>query len=335
HRCSHNGCLYRVGSQESWHVEVADGADERQCRPELAAWAHSGHRRPSDLLLPLEHAQSEDHQAPSREISSGRHDDRGESKAGRLTIVRAMQLDRPGEPLREVTWDIPEPSGSDLLIEVAACGVCRTYLHIVDGEIHGALPIVPGHEIVGHVVALGPSAARFQIGDRVGVPWLGGTDGNCFYCTHGMENLCDNPVFTGFTRNGGYATHVVADSRFCLPLPDRFGDVEAAPLLCAGLIGFRALKRAGDGERIGFYGFGAAAHILAQVARWQGRRVFAFTRDGDAEGQSFAGSLGCVWAGGSSEAPPEELDAAIIFAPVGALVPEALRYVRKGGRVIC
>ncbi|HEY7960034.1 MAG TPA: zinc-dependent alcohol dehydrogenase family protein [Sphingomicrobium sp.] len=252
-----------------------------------------------------------------------------------MTIVCAMQLDRPGEPLREVTWDIPEPSGSDLLIEVAACGVCRTDLHIVDGEIHGALPIVPGHEIVGRVVALGPSAAGFQIGDRVGVPWLGGTDGNCFYCTHGMENLCDSPVFTGFTRNGGYATHVVVDSRFCLPLPDSFGDAEAAPLLCAGLIGFRALKRAGEGERIGFYGFGAAAHILAQVAGWQGRRVFAFTRDGDAEGQSFAGSLGCVWAGGSSEAPPEELDAAIIFAPVGTLVPEALKSVRKGGRVIC
>jgi propanol-preferring alcohol dehydrogenase len=246
-----------------------------------------------------------------------------------------MQLDRPGEPLREVTWDIPEPSGSDLLIEVAACGVCRTDLHIVDGEIHGALPIVPGHEIVGRVVALGPSAAGFQIDDRVGVPWLGGTDGNCFYCTHGMENLCDSPVFTGFTHNGGYATHVIVDSRFCLSLPDSFGDVEAAPLLCAGLIGFRALERAGDGERIGLYGFGAAAHILAQVAGWQGRRVFAFTRDGDAQGQSFAGSLGCVWAGGSSEAPPEELDAAIIFAPVGALVPEALRYVRKGGRVIC
>jgi propanol-preferring alcohol dehydrogenase len=250
-------------------------------------------------------------------------------------IIRAMQLDRPGELLRQVTIDLPEPIGTDLLIEVAACGVCRTDLHIVDGDIHGPLPIVPGHEIVGRVVALGPATEGFQIGDRVGVPWLGGTDGSCFYCTHRMENLCDRPTFTGFTRNGGYATRVLADSRFCLPMPDNFGDVEAAPLLCAGLIGYRALKLAGDGERLGLYGFGAAAHILAQVAAWQGRRVFAFTRDGDAQAQLFAGSLGCVWAGGSSETPPEELDAAIIFAPVGTLVPTALRHVRKGGRVVC
>jgi propanol-preferring alcohol dehydrogenase len=246
-----------------------------------------------------------------------------------------MQLDRPGEPLREVTFDLPDPIGTDLLIEVAACGVCRTDLHIVDGDIHGPLPIVPGHEIVGRVLALGPAAESFQIGDRVGVPWLGGTDGSCFYCTHGMENLCDRPTFTGFTRNGGYSTQVLADSCFCLPLPETYGDVEAAPLLCAGLIGYRALKLAGEAERLGFYGFGAAAHILAQVAAWQGRRVFAFTRDGDMRGQLLAGSLGCVWAGGSSEAPPEELDAAIIFAPVGALVPTALHQVRKGGRVVC
>jgi propanol-preferring alcohol dehydrogenase len=250
-------------------------------------------------------------------------------------IVHAMQLDQPGEPLREVTFDLADPTDTDLIIEVAACGVCRTDLHIVDGDIHGPLPIVPGHEIVGRVVALGPAAEGFRIGDRVGVPWLGGTDGSCFYCTHGMENLCDRPAFTGFTRNGGYATHVLADSRFCLPIPDRFGGVEAAPLLCAGLIGYRALKLAGDGERLGFYGFGAAAHILAQVAAWQGRRVFAFTRDGDTATQDFALSLGCVWAGGSSEAPPEELDAAIIFAPVGALVPTTLHHVRKGGRVVC
>ena len=246
-----------------------------------------------------------------------------------------MQLDRAGEPLREVTRDIPEPSGADLLIEVAACGVCRTDLHIVDGEIQGPLPIVPGHEIVGRVAALGPAAEGFEIGDRLGVPWLGGTDGSCFYCTHGMENLCDKPTFTGFDRDGGYATHVLADSRFCLPIPDSFDDVAAAPLLCAGLIGYRALKKAGDAKRIGFYGFGAAAHILAQVATWQGRRTFAFTRDGDAEGQAFARLVGCTWAGGSSEAPPEELDAAMIFAPVGALVPQALKQVRKGGRVVC
>jgi propanol-preferring alcohol dehydrogenase len=246
-----------------------------------------------------------------------------------------MQLDGPGEPLHEVTKDIAEPSGTDLLVEVSACGVCRTDLHIVDGEIHGALPIVPGHEIVGRVVALGPAAEGFAIGDRVGVPWLGGTDGTCFYCTHGMENLCDRPTFTGFTRDGGYASHVLADSRFCLPIPDKFDDVEAAPLLCAGLIGYRALKLAGAGERLGFYGFGAAAHILAQVAAWQGRRVFAFTREGDSETQDFARSLGCAWAGGSSESPPEQIDAAILFAPVGALVPQALRQVRKGGRVVC
>ena len=247
----------------------------------------------------------------------------------------AMELERPGQPLRRVERPIAQPQGTGLLIEVAACGVCRTDLHIVDGDIHGNLPIVPGHEIVGRVIALGPDAEKFVVGDRVGVPWLGSTDGTCFYCTHGMENLCDRPSFTGFTRDGGYSTHLLADSRYCLHIPDAFDDVEAAPLLCAGLIGFRALKLAGDGECIGFYGFGAAAHILTQVAVWQDRKVFAFTRDGDGETQQFARSLGCGWAGGSSDAPPEEMDAAIIFAPVGALVPMALRHVRKGGRVIC
>jgi propanol-preferring alcohol dehydrogenase len=247
----------------------------------------------------------------------------------------AMQLDRPGEPLRLVERDIPEPQGSDLLIEVAACGVCRTDLHIADGDIGGPLPIVPGHEIVGRVQALGPAAKGFAVGDRVGVPWLGGTDGTCFYCARGMENLCDAPTFTGFSRNGGYASHVVADARFCLPIPHGFGDVEAAPLLCAGLIGWRSLKMAGAAERLGFYGFGASAHILAQVAVWQGRRVFAFTREGDAQTQEFARGLGCAWAGSSAEEAPEELDAAIIFAPIGVLVPSALKQVRKGGRVVC
>ena len=250
-------------------------------------------------------------------------------------LFTAMQLDRPGEPLHTVERPLADPLGPDLLIEVAACGVCRTDLHIVDGEIDGALPIVPGHEIVGRVIALGPAAEGFAIGDRVGVPWLGGTDGTCFYCAHAMENLCDAPVFTGFTRDGGYATHVFADSRFCLAIPDRFNDVEAAPLLCAGLIGYRALKIAGSAEAIGLYGFGAAAHIIAQVAAWQGRKLFAFTRDGDQETQAFARSLGCSWSGGSSEPAPQELDAAIIFAPVGTLVPQALRQVRKGGRVVC
>jgi len=249
--------------------------------------------------------------------------------------MRAMQLDSPGQPLRPVDRGVPHPTGSDLLVEIAACGVCRTDLHVCDGDLHGPLPIVPGHEIVGKVLELGPEAEGFAIGDRVGVPWLGRTCGKCFYCLHGRENLCDSPVFTGFTRDGGFATHCLADSRYCFRIPGEFGDVEAAPLLCAGLIGYRALKLAGDGERIGFYGFGAAAHILAQVASWQGRRLFAFTRPGDEAGQAFALSLGCEWAGESGQEPPEELDSAIIFAPAGPLVPEALRRVRKGGRVVC
>jgi len=226
---------------------------------------------------------------------------------------------------------VPAPGPGEVLIEVAACGVCRTDLHVVDGDIAATLPVVPGHEIVGRVIA----GEGFRPGTRIGVPWLGRTCGHCPYCRAGRENLCDAPTFTGFSRDGGFATHVVADASFCFSVPDAFGDAEAAPLLCAGLIGWRSLKLAGEGERIGLYGFGAAAHILAQVAAWQGRRVFAFTRPGDAAGQAFALRLGCVWAGGSDEPPPEALDAAIIFAPVGALVPEALRHVRKGGRVVC
>ena len=226
---------------------------------------------------------------------------------------------------------MPAPGPGEVLIEVAACGVCRTDLHVVDGDIAATLPVVPGHEIVGRVIA----GEGFRPGTRIGVPWLGRTCGHCPYCRAGRENLCDAPTFTGFSRDGGFATHVVADASFCFSVPDAFGDAEAAPLLCAGLIGWRSLKLAGEGERIGLYGFGAAAHILAQVAAWQGRRVFAFTRPGDAAGQAFALRLGCVWAGGSDEPPPEALDAAIIFAPVGALVPEALRHVRKGGRVVC
>ena len=229
-----------------------------------------------------------------------------------------MQLDAAGVPLRPVDRAIPDPGPGELLIEVAACGVCRTDLHIADGDLNGPLPIVPGHEIVGRVAALGEGAGDFAAGDRVGVPWLGRTCGACAYCRRGEENLCDSPVFTGFTRDGGYASHVVADSAFCFPIPDAFGDVEAAPLLCAGLIGYRSLKLAGEAERLGLYGFGAASHILAQLAVWQGRRVFAFTRPGDEAGQAFARSLGCAWAGGSDEAPPE-----------------ALRRVRKGGTVVC
>lgn len=240
--------------------------------------------------------------------------------------MRAMQLDRPDAPLRMVERPLPRPGSGELLIEVSACGICRTDLHVVDGDIHGKLPIVPGHEIVGRVAGTG---------ERVGVPWLGRTCGHCPYCESGRENLCDEPLFTGFTRDGGFATHVVADARYCFPIPEAFGDVEAAPLLCAGLIGWRALKQAGEGEALGLYGFGAAAYILAQVALWQGRRVHAFTRPGDAAGQAFALSLGCASASASGDPPPEPLDAAIIFAPVGALVPEALGHVKKGGRVVC
>ena len=249
--------------------------------------------------------------------------------------MKAMQLDSVGAPLRLMKRETPRPGPAELLVEIAACGVCRTDLHVIDGDLRGPLPIVPGHEIVGRVAELGERAGGFAIGDRIGVPWLGRTCGACPYCRSGRENLCDAPVFTGFTHDGGFATHCVADARFCLPIPEAFGDVEVAPLLCAGLIGYRSLFMAGEGEAIGLYGFGAAAHIIAQVAAWQGRRVHAFTKSGDAAGQAFARSLGCVWAGASDEAPPEPLDAAILFAPVGALVPEALKRVRKGGRVVC
>ncbi|MEO1169154.1 MAG: zinc-dependent alcohol dehydrogenase family protein [Pseudomonadota bacterium] len=249
--------------------------------------------------------------------------------------MRAMQLDRPATPLRAVERTVPTPEGHDMLIAVRACGVCRTDLHVVDGDIGADQPIVPGHEIVGTVMALGPDATGFAIGDRVGVPWLGRACGECRYCKGGRENLCDAPLFTGFSRDGGFATHVVADSRFCLPIPSAFDDVHAAPLLCAGLIGYRSLRMAGEGRDIGLYGFGAAAHIVAQVAVWQERNVYAFTRAGDEAAQAFARSLGCTWAGSSEEAPPVPLDAAIIFAPVGALVPAALKAVRKGGRVVC
>lgn len=241
-------------------------------------------------------------------------------------MMKAMQLDRPGERLRLVERPVPEPGPGELLIEIAACAVCRTDLHVVDGDIRGKLPIVPGHEIVGRVAGGG---------ERVGVPWLGRTCGRCRYCAGGRENLCDEPLFTGFTRDGGFATHCIADARYCFPIPEAFGDVDAAPLLCAGLIGWRSLKLAGEGEALGLYGFGAAAHILVQVAAWQGRRVHAFTRPGDTRAQRFALSLGCASARDSGEPPPEPLDAAIVFAPVGALVPEALSRVRKGGRVVC
>ena len=249
--------------------------------------------------------------------------------------MRAMQFDAPGKPLRAVERPVPEPGPGELLLAVFACGVCRTDLHIADGEIPAHYPIIPGHEIVGRVARLGAGVIGFVLGQRVGVPWLGHSCGVCPYCASGHENLCDAPGFTGCTRDGGYATHAIADARYCFAIPDRFSDVEAAPLLCAGLIGWRALRMAGEGRRIGLYGFGAAAHIIAQVAVWQGREVYAFTKPGDTEGQSFARALGCAWAGGSDEPSPMELDAALIFAPVGALVPTALKAVRKGGRVVC
>jgi len=231
---------------------------------------------------------------------------------------------------------VPRPGTGEILVAVSACGVCRTDLHVVDGELpHPKLPIVPGHEIVGRVAALGGGVVGFEIGQRVGVTWLGATCGACPYCRSDRENLCDAPLFTGYTRDGGYATHAVADGRYCFALPDGLDDAAAAPLLCAGLIGWRSYRIAGEGAALGLYGFGAAAHILAQVAAWQGRRVHAFTRPGDTAAQAFARSLGAVWAGGSDETPPEPLDAAIIFAPVGALVPSALRTVKKGGRVVC
>ncbi len=249
--------------------------------------------------------------------------------------LTAMQLDEPGRPLRAVQRPIPAPGPGEMLIAVSACGVCRTDLHVVDGEVAARYPIVPGHEIVGRVLALGAGVTGFAPGQRVGVPWLGRTCGRCAYCRSGRENLCDSPEFTGATRDGGYASHVVADAHYCFALPERFSDAEVAPLLCAGLIGWRALRLAGEAPVVGLYGFGAAAHILAQVATWQGRRVHAFTKPGDGAGQDFARSLGCVWAGGADELPPEELDAALIFAPAGELVPLALKAVRKGGRVVC
>lgn len=252
-----------------------------------------------------------------------------------MTQMVAMQIGAPGQPLEKIKRAVPEPGAGELLVKVTACGVCRTDLHVLDGEIPAHYPIIPGHEIVGRVAAIGPGVDGFAIGQRVGIPWLGHTCGQCAYCRGNRENLCDAPLFTGATRDGGYATHAIADARYCFILPDRFSDVEAAPLLCAGLIGWRALRLAGEAPVIGLYGFGAAAHIVAQVAQAQGRTVHAFTKDGDEEGQAFARSLGCAWAGGSSQAAPEPLDAALIFAPVGDLVPLALRAVRKGGRVVC
>jgi len=250
--------------------------------------------------------------------------------------MQAMVLERPGEPLRLIERSEPLPASGQVRVQVAACGVCRTDLHVVDGELpNPKLPIVPGHEIVGRIDKVGDGTDALSIGQRVGVPWLGQTCGQCRYCHNGSENLCDRPLFTGYTRDGGYATHMVADARYVFALPQDGDDIATAPLLCAGLIGWRSLQIAGDGQKIGLYGFGAAAHIIAQVACWQGREVFAFTRKGDDAAQAFARTLGARWSGSSEDAPPEPLDCAIIYAPVGSLVPLALRAVRKGGRVVC
>lgn len=252
-----------------------------------------------------------------------------------MTRSYAMVLQERGGPLRAVESPLPVPAADEVLLEVAACGVCRTDLHVVDGEVFARLPVTPGHEIVGRVVAAGQHVDPAMLGQRLGVPWLGGSCGVCRYCLNERENLCDAPIFTGASRDGGYATHVLADARYCLALPEALGDVAAAPLLCAGLIGYRALRMAGPGQRLALYGFGAAAHIIAQVARWQGREVYAVTRPDDKKTQAFALDLGCDWAGGTDQPLPGEVDAAILFAPAGELVPLALRQVRKGGHVVC
>jgi propanol-preferring alcohol dehydrogenase len=250
--------------------------------------------------------------------------------------MQAMVLDEPGNPVVLRSLPRPQPGPNELLVKIAACAVCRTDLHVIDGELPDPkLPIIPGHEIVGHVEEQGANVDNFSIGQRVGIPWLGWTCGECWYCCHGMENLCPKARFTGYQINGGYAGYTVADARYCFPVPEAYSDAEAAPLLCAGLIGYRALKMTEEAERVGIYGFGAAAHIVAQILAYQGRKLFAFTRAGDEAAQDFAGRMGAAWVGGSDILPPEELDAAIIFAPVGTLVPVALRAIRPGGVVVC
>jgi len=251
--------------------------------------------------------------------------------------MRAMVLEAPKHPLKAMDVPVPQPDPGQVLLRVHACGVCRTDLHIVDGELtEPKLPLIPGHEIVGTVVRTGENARQFKVGDRIGVPWLGYTDGTCLFCQRGQENLCEHPGFTGYTIDGGYAEYTVADERYCFHLPSSYDDAEAAPLLCAGLIGYRSYRLAGENmESLGLYGFGAAAHIIAQVAVHQGKRLYAFTRPGDTEGQAFARRLGAVWADESTKQPPEKLDAAIIFAPIGPLVVEALKATIKGGAVVC
>jgi len=250
--------------------------------------------------------------------------------------MKAMVLEKPGQPLVEKELPVPKPADNQVLIKIHTCGVCRTDLHVVDNELpNPKLPLIPGHEIIGTVIETGEHAHRYKTGTRVGVPWLGHTCDHCYYCEHDMENLCDNAKFTGYQIDGGYAEYTVADEHYCFPIDDSFSDLQAAPLMCAGLIGYRSYSMTGDAKRIGFYGFGAAAHILIQLANYQDREIYAFTRPGDEKGQNFARHKGAVWAGGSDEIPPVNLDAAILFAPVGALVPAALKVVRKAGIVVC
>jgi len=251
--------------------------------------------------------------------------------------MRAMVLAKQGEPLKQMNVNVPVPAAGQVLIKVKACGVCRTDLHIIDSELkEPKLPLIIGHEIIGEVASLGENVTKFKIGERVGVPWLGYTCGKCKFCLSGKENLCDNAKFTGYTIDGGYAEYTVADERYCFRIKGNYSDEHAAPLLCAGLIGYRSYRLCGDKfRRLGIYGFGAAAHIIAQIAMHDGKEVYAFTKDGDSEGQAFAKELGAVWAGGSNDMPPEKLDASIIFAPVGALIPAALKATEKGGIVVC
>jgi propanol-preferring alcohol dehydrogenase len=253
-----------------------------------------------------------------------------------LVCMKAMLMRGPRQPLQMTELPVPKPGPSQVLVQVHACAVCRTDLHVIDGELaNPKLPLILGHEIVGRVAERGEGAKRFQVGDRVGIPWLGWTDGTCRFCRSQRENLCENAKFTGYNLDGGYAEYMVADERFCFPMPPGYTDIEAAPLLCAGMLGYRSLTKTGEAKRLGIYGFGAAAHLIAQVARYQGRKIFAFTRPGDVRRQEFAKTLGAVWAGGSDSLPPEPLDAAIIFAPAGELVPPALKALDKGGVVVC
>jgi alcohol dehydrogenase, propanol-preferring len=250
--------------------------------------------------------------------------------------MRAMLFEGKGKPLLLKDLPVPSPEPGQILVRVHACGICRTDLHIIDGELdEPKLPLVPGHQVVGRVAGMGAGVTGFEVGERVGIPWLGGTCGHCASCLSNHENLCETPRFTGYQANGGFADYALADHRFCFPIPENYPDLQAAPLLCAGLIGYRSLVMAGEGKRLGIYGFGAAAHIVTQVARWQGRQVYAFTKSGDQEGQRFAREMGAFWAGDAHELPPEVLDAAIIFAPAGELVPLALQAVGRGGTVVC